>query len=143
MKINNDAAACLISRAKAGGRLPKKTRASLRGFLEVDFVVALAIFALAIVPLGFSFARQQKALHVDYYRAVANEIVDGEMEVLAAGAWKKFSDGSHVYSVHSRAAKNLPAGRFELTKTGKQLRLEWIPGARMGVGAIAREITVQ
>ena len=113
------------------------------GFLEVDLFVALAILALAIVPLGFSISHEQKALRADYCRAVANEIVDGEMEVLAAGDWKEFPDGSHVYTVHSRAATNLPAGHFELTKTGKRLRLEWTPDVRKGVGAVVREITVQ
>jgi len=134
MKLNSNPIGWLMSR---------ETRASLGGFLEVDFAVALAIFALAIVPLGFSFAHQQKALRVDYYRAVANEIVDGEMEVLAAGRWKEFPEGPQIHPVQSRAANNLPAGRFELTKTGKRLRLEWIPEARTGVGSIVREITIQ
>lgn len=143
MKINNNAVRWLTFGPQAGGQLGRKTHASARGFLEADLTVALAIFALAIVPLGFSFAHEQKALRVDYYRASANEIVDGEMEVLAAGDWKEFPDGSHVYTVHSRAAKNLPSGNFELTKTGKHLRLEWTPDARHGVGAVVREITVQ
>lgn len=114
-----------------------------RGFLELDLVVALAILGMAIIPIAFSFAHEQKAFRADYCRAVANEIVDGEMEVLAAGDWKEFPDGSHLYMVHSGAAKNLPAGHFELTKTGKHLRLEWTPDARTGVGAVVREITVQ
>ncbi len=130
MKINN-------------GQLPGATRAPVHGFLEVDLIVALAIFALAIVPLGFSFAHEQKTLRLDYFRAVANEVVDGEMEVLAAGDWKEFAEGSQVYIVHSRAAKNLPPGHFELTKAGKHLRLEWTPDARKGVGPVVREITVQ
>jgi hypothetical protein len=114
----------------------------MHGYLEIDLCVALAILALAIVPLGYSFTHEQTALRVDYCRAVANEIVDGEMEVLAAGAWKEFPDGSHVYMVHSRAARNLPAGHFELTKTGKHLRLEWVPDARKGVGDVVREINL-
>lgn len=116
-------------------------RRKQRAFLEADLTIALAIFALAILPLGFSFANEQKALRLDYYRAAANEIVDGEMEILAAGEWKNFPDGSHVYTVHSRAAKNLPPGHFELTKTGNHLRLEWTPDARKGVGVVVREIT--
>jgi hypothetical protein len=109
----------------------------------VDLMVALAILALAIVPLGFSFSHERTVLRMDYCRAVANEIVDGEMEVLAAGGGKEYLDGSHVYTVHSLAAKNLPPGHFELTKTGNHLRLEWAPDAPKGVGAVFREITLQ
>jgi hypothetical protein len=128
------------------GRAPvvwEKRNTSQHGYLELDLITALAILALAIVPLGYSFGHERKALRADYCRAVANEIVDGEMEILAAGDWKEFSDGAHVYTVHSRAAKNLPAGHFELTKTGNHLRLEWTPDGRTGVGAVVRETTVK
>ena len=120
-----------------------QNRRKERGLLELDFVVALAILMLAVIPLAFSFINERKALRADYCRAVANEIVDGEMEILAAGTWKDFPDGSHAYTVHCRAANNLPPGHFELTKNGKHLRLEWTTGTRIGVGAVIREITVQ
>jgi hypothetical protein len=113
------------------------------GFLEVDVAVALVIIVLAILPLGFAFMQEQKMIRVDYLRAVANEIVDGEMEILAAGDWKNFSDGSQVYQVHSHAAAGLPAGHFELTKTGKHLRLEWSPKSHTGIGIVFREVNVQ
>ncbi len=116
--------------------------ASARGFLEVDLAIALVILAVAILPLGFAFAHERKALQLDYCRAVANEIVDGEMEILVAGNWKNFPDGRQNYIVHSRAMANLPAGHFELTKTGNHLRLEWAPNTQKGLGGIAREITV-
>lgn len=128
---------------KVDGCSRKETISSQGGYLELDLVAALFILALAIVPLGFSFAHQQKALGADYYRAAANEIVDGETEILAAGAWREIPDGSYLYEVHCRAAKNLPRGHFELTKTGNHLRLEWSPDARNGIGVVVREFTVQ
>lgn len=109
----------------------------------VDLAVAMAILALAIVPLGFSFARERQALRVEYLRSVADEIVDGEMEILAAGDWKNFPDGSHDYSVHAAAAASLPPGHFQLTKTGNHLRLEWTSDAKRGIGAVVREATVK
>lgn len=112
------------------------------GFLEVDLAVAMVVLSVAILPLGFAFMQERAALRADYCRAVADEIVDGEMEILAAGDWKNFPDGTEAYTVHSRAAANLPKGHFELTRTGKHLRLEWLPDGHKG-GAIAREITVQ
>ncbi len=121
----------------------RKSPRSRRGFLMVDAVVAMAILALAIVPLGFSFARERQVLKIEYLHSVANEIVDGEMEILAAGDWKNFPDGAQAYTVHSRAAANLPPGHFQLTKTGNHLRLEWLPEKRKGIGAVVREVTVK
>jgi hypothetical protein len=109
----------------------------------VDLVVGLAILTLAVVPLGFSFERERQVLKIEYFRSVANEIVDGETEILAAGDWKNFPDGSQNYSVHANAAASLPPGHFQLTKTGNHLRLEWTPDERRGVSAVVREITVK
>ena len=113
------------------------------GFLEVDLVVGLAILTLAVVPLGFSFARERQVLKIEYCRSVANEIVDGEMEILVAGDGKNFPDGSQNYSVHANAAAKLPPGHFQLTKTGNHLRLEWNPDEKHGVGTVARETTLK
>ncbi len=114
-----------------------------RGFLEVDLLVGLAILSLAIVPLGYSFAHERQVLKMEYFRSVANEIVDGEMEILTAGDGKHFPDGSQNYSVHASAAAALPPGHFQLTKTGKHLRLEWKSDEKHGIGAVIREITVK
>jgi hypothetical protein len=109
----------------------------------VDLVVAMAILSMAIVPLGFSFARERQGLKIEYLNSVADEIVDGEMEILAAGDWKNFPDDSQNYSVHANAAARLPSGHFQLTKTGNHLRLEWTPDKRQGIGAVVREVTVK
>src|SRR5580698_5723493 len=96
-------------------KVPKLTVAvaqNKRGFLEVDLLVGLAILSLAILPLGFSFVQERQVLRAEYFRAAANEIVDGEMEILAAGDWKNYSDGSQTYTVHAHAAANLPSGHF-------------------------------
>ena len=112
------------------------------GFLEIDLAIALVILVTAMMPLAFCFAREREALRADYCRAVANEIVDGEMEILAAGDWKNYPEGAQTYTVHSRAAANLPAGHFELMKAGNHLRLEWTPDERQGIGAVVRETTI-
>jgi hypothetical protein len=109
------------------------------GFLQMDLVVGLAILALAIVPVGFAFARERQALKNEYLRAVANEVVDGEMEILAAGGAKDLPDGAQNYFIHSRAAAVLPPGKFLLTKSGSHLRLEWHGDTKCGVSAIVRE----
>lgn len=114
-----------------------------RGFLEVDLLVALAILSLAIVPVGFSFARERQVLRIEYIHSVANEIVDGEMEMLAAGDWKNYPDGVQNYSVHAVAAASLPPGHFQLTKTGNHLRLEWRSDWKHSGAPVIREVTIR
>ena len=109
----------------------------------VDLMVALAILTIAMVPLGYSFARERQALHIEYYHSVINEIVDGEMEILAAGAAKDLPDGSQVFPVQSRAAVHLPPGHFQLTKTGSHLHLEWSADGKCGISPVARETTLK
>jgi hypothetical protein len=120
----------------------RRSKPSL-GFLEVDLIVGMAILALAIVPLGYSFARERQVLKIEYARSVANEIVDGEMEILAAGDWKNYPDGLQNYSVHANAASRLPPGHFQLTKAGNHLRLEWNSDEKHGIGTAVREVTVK
>ena len=55
------------------------------------------------------------------------EIVDGEMEVLADGAWREHELGRHEYSINANSATNLPPGKFIFTRTEKNIRLEWRP----------------
>jgi hypothetical protein len=125
------------------GHFSRIHRNQEHGYLMVDLLVALAILSLAIVPVGFSFDRERQVLKIEYFHSVANEIVDGEMEILAAGDWKNYPDGSQNYPVHARAAATLPPGHFQLTKTGNHLRLEWNSDEKQGVGAVVREVTIK
>jgi hypothetical protein len=129
--------------AQIPGRFSRIGRNQEHGYLMVDLLVALAILSLAIMPIGFSFARERQVLKIEYFRGVANEIVDGEMEILADGDWKNFPDGSQNYPVHARAAETLPPGHFQLTKTGNHLRLEWNSDEKHGIGAVVREVTIK
>jgi len=108
-----------------------------------DIIVGMAILTLAIMPITYSFVHERQLLRVEYFRSVAVEIVDGEMEILAAGEWRDFPDGTQVYTVHAKAAARLPSGHFQLTKSGNHLRLEWKSDVRRGIGEVVREITVK
>jgi hypothetical protein len=132
------------ARAVGGGpatSIPAKLR-RMRGFLEIDLMVGLAILTLAVLPLGYSFARERRVLKIEYCRSVADEIVDGEMEILAAGAANGMPDGTRDYPVQAAAASQLPPGHFQLTKTGNHLRLEWTSDKRRGIGPVVRETTL-
>jgi len=114
-----------------------------RGALSTELLIAIAILTIALLPLAYSFVTEKRLARSYYQRAVAMELVDGEMEILAAGEWRSFTPGVHVYSVRSLAVTNLPPGKFQLAIEKDKLRLEWQPSVKMHGGAVAREIKIQ
>ena len=108
-----------------------------------ELVVAMALLAGTLLPLAYSIASERRVARAYYQRAVAMEIVDGEMEVLAAGGWRAFTPGMREYSVHAGAATNLPPGRFWLTVETGKLRLEWKPAIKDHGGSVVREVRVK
>jgi hypothetical protein len=111
-----------------------------RGALTADLVVAMAILVVAAIPLAFAFEQETGICRARYNEAVAMEIVDGEMEILAAGEWRAFPVGTNVYRVQAAAARNLPAGRFLLTVGEQKLRLEWKPEKHRVGRPVVREV---
>ena len=105
----------------------------------VELMVAMAILVIAIIPISYSYLSDAKLARVYYHRAVAMEIVDGELEILVAGAWRQFPEGSHPYTVRGAAAANLPPGQFTLTRTGNLMRLDWTPKANNQGARVMRE----
>jgi hypothetical protein len=106
-------------------------------------MVAMAILAIAMFPLAFSFAQEAKFLRSCYNRAIATEIVDGEVEVLLAGEWRAFKEGAQDYTPHAQAVTNLPSSKFQLTITNRRVRLEWLPSKKDQGGKVVREVTVK
>ncbi|MGH7971056.1 MAG: type IV pilus modification PilV family protein [Limisphaerales bacterium] len=106
----------------------------------IELLVAMAIVAGALIPIGYSVVSEHRLIRAIYQRAVAVEIVDGEMEALAAGGWQAFREGVTAYPVRATAATNLPPGRFTLTITAEKLRLEWRPSVKHHGGSVIREV---
>lgn len=118
-----------------------KRRQGRRANLTIELVAALGVLTAVVIPYAFSVAYEIRLCRVNYHRAVAMEIVDGEMEVLAAGEWRSFQPGTHSYTVQAAAAKNLPPGRFLFTMNGRRVQLEWLP-ERSGMKGVRREVTL-
>ena len=114
-----------------------------RGALQADMLVALAILVCAAMPLAYSSAKDHKLLRANYHRAVAMSIVDGEMELLVAGEWHAWTEGEHELKVRAESAKNLPPGRFTLTRRGDVVRLEWTTDKPRGIGKVVREVNLK
>ena len=119
---------------------PKKTRRN--AWIVAELMFAMTVIVVALIPLAFSFRAEQRMVRAHYNQVVAMEIVDGEMELLRAGAWRNHLDGQHAYKISARAATNLPPGGFYLTRSGSVLRLEWRPTKRGSGGRIAREVAL-
>lgn len=113
------------------------------GALMTELMIAMAILAVVLFPLAFSFAQETRFLRSCYNRAVAMEIVDGEVEVLLAGEWRSFKEGVQDYAPHALAVTNLPSSKFQLTITGRRLRLEWLPSEKDLGGKVIREVTIK
>ena len=109
----------------------------------VEMLVAIALMASAVFPLAYGIASERRLARAYYDRAVAMEIVDGEMEVLAAGGWRAFSPGVQEYPVHAGAATNLPPGRFLMAISNNVVRLEWQPAQKRHGGPVIREMKVR
>ena len=104
-----------------------------------EAVVALGILATAMLPLAFSFFYESKLARAYFHQAVVMELIDGEMEVLAAGEWRALKPGRQSYTLRGTAATNLPPGECLLTLETNRARLEWIPQTRGTGGHFARE----
>jgi hypothetical protein len=120
-----------------------RNRHARAGALHTEAVVALGILVMVMIPLAFAFLQETRTCRAHYYKAVAMEIVDGEIEALAAGEWQVFRAGKQSYPVRAAAATNLPPGDFVLTLDDTRARLEWIPKAGGAGGIVAREVKVR
>ena len=96
-----------------------------RGMLMSELNTAIAIFALIILAAAAPLSLEQMAARRVTTRAVAMSVVDGEAEVLAAGAWRAYMPGEQDYPVSVEAVKSLPPGRFVLNVNDQVVRLEW------------------
>lgn len=109
----------------------------------LEVVIATGILGIVITTFAGLHASERKLARECYYRAISMQIVDGEMERLAAGEWKAYARGSHTYKVPAESARNLPPGRFRLTVGEKSVRLEWIPAHIVAGSPVVREAAIR
>jgi hypothetical protein len=124
-------------------RFRRDRRARQAALLMTELMIGIAIVGIAVFPLAYSFAKEHQYLRACYQRAVAMEMVDGEMEVLLAGEGHGYTDGVHTLTPRAQSAVNLPPGILQLTVTGKTLRLEWLPSMQDQGGKVVREATAR
>ena len=106
-------------------RASRSQRGGQRAALITEMVIALSLLALALIPLAYSVLQEGKLAARYYERAVLMQVIDGEMEWLAASRAASVAEGIHPYRISAPAATNLPPGRFQLHRKGFTVRLEW------------------
>ena len=99
-------------------------------WLMVELLAAIALLTGALLPVAYAFTAERRLARAQYQHAVAMSIVNGELEILAAGGWRGLKSGTHDYPVSARAATNLPPGVFLATFTNHIVRLEWVPAGK-------------
>jgi hypothetical protein len=114
-----------------------------QGFLMVELLVAMALVIAVLLPFAYSFTAERRIALAYYQRAVAMEIVDGEIEALVAGEWHAFPPGTQDYYINAGAATNLPPGRFILTVQPGNVRLRWQPALKDHGGPVTREAVLK
>jgi len=119
------------------------SKSKQRGTLMAEMIVAMGVLVIAMLPLAFAATSDARQLRATYQKAIAREILDGEIEFLAAGEWQHVPEGVHDYVIHANAATNLPPGNFRISRTSNILRLEWRPEKKLGFGTLAREVKLK
>jgi hypothetical protein len=113
-----------------------------QGMALIEMLVAMGILILVLIPISMSFIGERREFGIYYHRAIALEVVDGEMEILRAGEWRAFKEGTQSYSIQNPSATNLPPGRFVLTRHDRHLQLQWLPAAKNQGGLVTRETDI-
>jgi hypothetical protein len=120
-------------------------RSPIHGNVQMDLIAAIAVLTIAILPLGFGILHHRTLVRDATTRAVALELLDSEMEVLAAGEHRSFQEGTHPYPLTGAAALNLPPGSCLLTRVvkpqgGIELHLEWKPTVARAMQPVRRSV---
>lgn len=103
----------------------------------------MGILTLVALPLAYSFLQAPRQVAADYQRTVVLELVDGEAEILAAGAGGTVTAGSHPWTIAAASSTNLPPGHFTFIRNGTQGRLEWRPDHRRDGRPILRTFVIR
>lgn len=122
--------------------MPGHRQKSQRGFLGVELVVAISILAIAILPLAFTLVRDQELFRAYQVQAAILEVLDGELEVLAAGYVNDFPNGVHSYTPAAESMRYMPAGTMTLLRSNRLLRLEWKPDKSWRGGILVKQIHI-
>ncbi len=118
-----------------------------RTFALAEVIAAMAVLAIAMIPLIGALTAEKSRVQSFYKRGVAEQVLDGYREVLAAGAWRKYEPGTYQLDMDSRALNQLADSDVSLRVTAEdeQLRykLAWHPEHIKAVKPVEKVFTVK
>lgn len=114
-----------------------------RGFVSMDLFLAMALFLFGFFGVAYISTREMRLARAYYYDAIAMSLVDGELEVLAAGEWQSLPEGESEYHSKAPTMDSLPPGEFRATRTTDRIQLEWIPDRKGNGRHIVRSFALK
>lgn len=117
------------------------TTARRRGGVLMELIVGLALLAGVLLPLTGGFVSQRRMAAQLSKRLVLTELIDGELEFIAAGRWKEFNEGTNAFVIEMPPGFVPPAGRSYLVRESDHFRLLWEPDTKTALGTISRHWT--
>lgn len=128
-------------RIPASGAPRPNRRRRLAGALVMECLFALGFIAIAMIPLSFGFISEARYSRACYHRAALGSLIDGELEVLAAGEWQGLRPGTQIYPLKTDAIAGLPPGKTWATRdeSARRLRLAWTPDDGRTNAMVSRE----
>ena len=127
-------------------RAQPRPQRRLAGYIQADLITAFAVISLTLLPLGYGYVHHRRLVRNATTRAVVLELIDSEMEVLAAGEHRAFAEGSRAYPLRGLAVRDLPPGECTVVKSNLpdsriHLTLAWTPTREGLLKPVQREIT--
>jgi len=119
-----------------------KVRRQQRAFASMDLFLAMAVFLFGFFSVAYLSTREMRLARAYYYDSIALSLVDGELEVLAAGEWRSLPEGPSRYRSQAATMHSLPPGELRVTRTPTQIQLEWIPAAKGNGRHITRAFSI-
>ena len=111
------------------------------GAIHLEAILALALTAAVLLPIS-GIVVSQRRIASDLTRHLTMiELVDGEMELIAAGDWVRYPEGTHSVPLPSPEGFVPPVGELTLVRQGREFSLAWRPANRWIGGGIERRWT--
>mgnify|MGYP006279539203 CR=1 FL=1 len=115
-------------------------------FAMVELIAAMMILSVLITVVTLNTAMERRRMRALYHRAVAEQVLDGYRDLLAAGAWRQYPDGRHTLDIDAPAFQALPnaSAVLHIARQADHVAfsLRWEPKAPTGAGSVRKEAVI-
>ena len=122
---------------------PTPRAAKRLAFVQLDVALAVSILLLVFIPFSVTSSSKLDLARRQHFKAVALQMIDGELDVLMAGERQKYIPGEHKITPPGEAVKTQPVGEFILTVQENPRTIAWVPEKEAKWGRVEREVTLK